>query len=246
MTYKEKEEFYSPKIVELLQSGMGIKPIIRELKVTRNLIVNVMKKNNILESPLKLKTLDKDFKFTKYQREVLIGCILGDGYLSERNNSVNCNILQSVKQKEYLLHKKEIFNNCSGKLYEYKKDKRHEFSFRLNTNQDLKQIYSMFYKDKIKYLNKEVLNELTGVSLAFWYMDDGWLNKKKYYYLATHCFSKDDIQLLKEVLKDKFDIDINLFKDGSISIKANSSHIFYNLIKEHIIPSLQYKIGSPH
>jgi hypothetical protein len=245
MTYKEKEKFFEPKVLKLLNQNKGVKTIARDLNVTVNLIKNIMKKNNILNSPAKKELLKPDFTYTQYQKEVLIGCILGDGYLSKRGNSVNGNLSHSVKQKEYLLHKKEIFSNCSGVLYEYEKDKRHEFSFRLKSNNYLKTIYDKYYTDKIKYLNPVILDELTDVSLAFWYMDDGWLKSGKYYYIATHCFTQEDLELLKTTLKTKFDLDINIFKDNSISIKATSSNKFYNLISPHIIPILQYKLGSP-
>jgi exosome complex RNA-binding protein Rrp4 len=76
-------------------------------------------------------------------------------------------------------------------------------------------------------------------------MDDG--NRSKNSYTIALCdYSIHSLELFKKFLKKKWDIEVTIRKNGIIYIKANSRKIFINLITPYVIPSMLYKLQSPH
>ena len=59
------------------------------------------------------KNIVRRVKLTKVQKEVLIGILLGDGNLQTFNNgrTFRLRVVQSLKNKDYLIHLYNIFSN---------------------------------------------------------------------------------------------------------------------------------------
>ena len=100
------------------------------------------------------------------------------------------------------------------------------------------------YVDGIKTITKEWLNKLTPRSIAFWYMDDGSVDGT----LATNCFTESECKLVQKWFLEKYNIVTSLHHQKNkgglqylIYIKAESKQAFYNLIKDYIIPEMEYK-----
>jgi hypothetical protein len=84
-------------------------------------------------------------------------------------------------------------------------------------------------------------------------MDDGSFNKiKGQLILCTDSYSKEDVLFLISILTKKFDLSCGLInykkiKDGknSYRIRINKSSManLIKLVKHHIIPSMDYKLG---
>ena len=60
----------------------------------------------------------------------------------------------------------------------------------------------MFYKDKVKVVPSKIEELMTARGLAYWYMDDGTSDRSGYV-LDTDSFTKEDVELLGRVLKNK-------------------------------------------
>lgn len=78
-------------------------------------------------------------------------------------------------------------------------------------------------------------------------MDDGY--KCKPYggaMLCTNAFSREELELIKQMFKDKFNIEVTLnIKSGNIVyIPSKEFPKFKKLIEPYIIPSMKYKIES--
>ena len=91
---------------------------------------------------------------------------------------------------------------------------------------------------------------LTPVGLAYWIMDDGVFTGTglKIY---TNAFRQDELNLLVEALDQKFSIKASIHK-SSIENKAQARTIYsskkqlplvINLVKEHMHPSMLYKLN---
>ena len=188
------------------------------------------------------------------QEQILIGSILGDGSISHYAGYFRYCEEHSFKQKEYLLWKNKFLNyNQNTRIRTIKNNKHKLFSIRKNSK-SFKELYHLFYPNGKKVVTQEILDKLTPLGLAVWYMDDGNLN----YYcnsvnISTHGFSFEENQLISQWFESNFNIKTKIMKQKSrnrgikhfnyyIAMYGKNTQIFINIIKYFIIPSMKYKI----
>jgi hypothetical protein len=120
------------------------------------------------------------FVLTKFQREVIIGTLLGDAHAETSTKGITFRFKfeQSNFHKSYLFHLFEIFNTCSGAQPYQKSNGCWAFSTRFSVSFRFYGRY--FYDNKGR---KQVCRNrgrfLTPVSLAYWFMDDGSVKSKQ-------------------------------------------------------------------
>jgi hypothetical protein len=164
---------------------------------------------------------------TDHLKEVIFGLMLGD-LSAERyssNGGTRLRFYMSSINKEYAAHlyfkfkeyvktpPKEItrkINKLTGKIHTDVAFSTLKYSF-------FNWVMEDFYKKdpvlnrNIKILPLNAENQFTGVSLAFWIMDDGSYNKiKQNLTLCTDAFSEQDVLRLIEILKTKFNLSCGL------------------------------------
>jgi len=188
-----------------------------------------------------------------FQKQVIIGCLLGDGRLECRsnNNTARLRIHHGYKQKKYLFWKYEIFKNiviASPKKIVWKDRKRNincvSWYFHTLTSKELGKLHLLFYRKNRKILPDNLCNLLTPISLAVWTMDDGDNDKDSIRY-NTQSFSYKDQKSLIKLLKEKYQLESNLNKDRNnyrLRIKKSSKNKLIKLINPFIISSMKYKI----
>ena len=184
-------------------------------------------------------------RLTQIQRSVIIGSLLGDGYvriLKGRKNAF-LEINHSIKMKNYVDWKYEILKSIVISPPKLRKGNGNRVAYRFFTRQhpEITELFKLFYKN-----GKKVIPDfkLDPISLAIWYMDDGSKCGTSNYYLNTQQFTIEDQQKLMNQLK-LFGIESKLNKDKEywrIRMIMSSVPTFKELIQENIIPSLQYKI----
>ena len=181
---------------------------------------------------------------TSHQEEILIGSLLGDAYITARGQ---IQFEQSVHQKEYLFWKHQELSSISYKnisiVKRFDKRYKHEnISYRFWTRQ-----YFISWREKFYFKSKKLVPkniQLTPLSLAVWYMDDGCFSDNKCI-IATDGFSQEDISFLQNLLLEKFNIKTSVKNESKIMIKKESFNTFFSIISPHIILSMRYKIFDP-
>jgi hypothetical protein len=102
------------------------------------------------------------------------------------------------------------------------------------------------YVMRVKVVPLDIFNLLTPVALAHWIMGDGTWHSYGLR-LCTDSFSISDVVRLMNVLIIKFQLDCTLQmyrgKYPRIYIRATSMPLLRSIIKEHMDPSMLYKIG---
>ena len=78
-------------------------------------------------------------------------------------------------------------------------------------------------------------------------MEDGSRQDKQGVFLATHCFTLDEVLFLADILKVKFGFKCTVVKSGfpnqwRISIWKESLPTLGNLVSPFMVPNLTYKI----
>lgn len=205
----------------------------------------------------------------------LIGTMLGDStmhhYLIKKDSDlswrkrsrIQFSMTHCEKQLDYLLWKESLIRAYIkfGKLIEdnSKIDKKYYKKTSLvASTKNLIYLYEKFYRGERKVVTTKLLNRLTPLGLALWFMDDGSLiphsykNGKIYALklrLHTSNFNLFEHGIMKSWFSDKLNVDFNIGKDREYYIlstgKKESIINFIELIKPfvNLVPCMQYKIN---
>jgi hypothetical protein len=151
-----------------------------------------------------LENYKKSLVLTDFQKDVIIGTLLGDSSMSIRSGKPHYSIKfeQGEMHKEYIFHLYEIFKAYVGSppTYRYidKAQTRKAWWFRTYRHEHFAFYYHLFYHTtqngkKIKIVPENIKEFLTPVAVAYWFMDDGTFTHKRnakeiYYLFSTHGF----------------------------------------------------------
>ncbi len=194
-------------------------------------------------------------KLTQRQKDILLGKILGDGILEQNGKNVRLKIDHGARQKDYVswLYKEfqdlaskphQLFfqDKRNGQIYEHWRFATYSFSV-LNTWRKI------FYINRRKIIPATIAKLLSPLSLAIWYMDDGFRRLDcKGLYLCTSAYSIKEQHILQQALEKKFTIYTSLhFARSYVRIYVPSSQVnkFCNIIRPFILPSFYYKLFDP-
>lgn len=187
--------------------------------------------------------------------QVLVGNILGDVYMRRFSTKANTRIVfrQGSINAAYLLHLYSLYlkfvstppsvttiTDSAGKT-------RYNLSFTTLDLPCFNPLYEKFYVNGKKVVPANIADILTPVGLAYWIMDDGGFTGTglKIY---TNAFSQDELNLLVEALDTKFSIKASIHKSSienqrTIYIKKKQLPLVIDLVKEHMHPSMLYKLN---
>lgn len=196
-------------------------------------------------------------KFSKEQKAIFIGMILGDAYLQKTGKkNARLRLEQGARQKDYLFWKISKFpklfqgkpnylerkHPLSGEIYKYW---RHQS----NSTPELGKWRAMFYPDGKKHIPENLTDILNNVlSLTVWYMDDGYYyNRDKVSYLYLGRVSKKEAEIAKIVFEKNFDIFPKILdkkqKGFALYFSPSETIKFHKKIEKFILPIFIYKIG---
>lgn len=182
------------------------------------------------------------------QKELILGCLLGDGYLKKikGRGEAFLEINHSIKAREYVDWKWKILKNLALSKPKVRAQNKGfpKKAYRFFTRQHpfFTQLLEKFYSSGEKIIPKDF--QLTPFILAVWYMDDGSKTKKNDVYLNCHQFDlKSQKRLLHQLRLLKIKARINRDKKYfRIRILKESINDFFSLIKPFIHPTMKYKL----
>ena len=200
-------------------------------------------------------------KLSKVQKSLLIGLLIGDGTIS--SNFV-FKLSHSVEQREYLewkiklLDKFQIKNNGIKEYIStcgYNIGKGVLYS-QMSVIPTIKALRRTVYIPK-KTITRKLLNWLTPLEIAIWYMDDGHINVNtskqrssiQHTIKIATCVDEITVEIIIQYFLDVWNIKFRKFPEGknTFSIASSSEEDyskFVNLIKPFVeqVPSMLYKI----
>jgi hypothetical protein len=194
-------------------------------------------------------------KLSKRQEDILIGKILGDGCIESNGLHSRVKIDQSIKQKEYVFWLyKEFKLVATGNPYKIgyidNRSKRTYYNFRFSTKSIKLFDYwkELFYRKGKKIIPKNIIKLLKSpLSLAVWYMDDGYHRKDcKGLYLCTSSYKLFEQKLLQKALFRNFAIKTKIhYAAGNMRLYISSAyyHRFIKIVGEYILPNFSYKLS---
>lgn len=246
-SYEKISKMDHDMLRELFDLGWSDYKIAKELGVSPCSVFNYRKNHGITRSD-NLK-YNKPIALTDYQKQVLIGIVMGDGCMRKTNVNPSFVCMHGIAQKDYCEYKREILSSLGSKIrFDKRKtiDRRtglyyEDCAVSLPCNPELLEMYNAFYPQGKKVIPFSLFDSYTEVSLAFHYMDDG--NKMKNgYAIATQSFSKEDIKRFVSFLDDRFGLKATIWKSGSIYINKGSKDLFKSLVEPYFCESMKYKL----
>lgn len=238
-----KEEFY-----KYYNEGLTDNKIAIKLGVSESVINSFRLKNNLKSNQ------SHNIIITKDMEEIIVGTLLGDGYINSKSKSVNkvekdtglLIFAHTASQKDYCFHKynllKDLFNREPFLVSQIRKGKENtSYYAHSKSSISLKKYRDIFYKEGIKIIPSNIEDYFTPQSLAYLYMDDGTLGKNSPT-IALCSFDNESLQNLQNLLL-KWGIETSIHSNNNLYIKANSRQTFFNLINPYIITSMRYKLS---
>lgn len=200
-------------------------------------------------------------KISTEAKQLLIALLLGDGTIS--SNYV-FKLSHSLSQKEYLLWKIKLLNELGLKnngLKEYISNCGYNVGkpviySQLSIIPTIKALRRIMYRPK-KTITRKLLNWLTPLGLAIWYMDDGCVNINQsaqrssiqHTIKIATCVDIETLQMIINYFQEVWNIKFRPFKEGKTTYSIASSseedfHKFVEIVKPYVeqVPSLLYKI----
>ncbi|HAI22383.1 TPA: hypothetical protein DCL92_01105 [Candidatus Collierbacteria bacterium] len=176
------------------------------------------------------------------QKSLIEGCLLGDGYMRCKTNA-HLQITHSIKQKDYVDWKYENLSEFILTPPKSYKGNGTRIGYRFFTRSlpVFTNYFLRFYK-KQKIIPKDL--NLTALTLAVWYMDDGSKSGRSCY-LNTQKFTSVDQEFLIRLLQKKYNLQARRDKDKKyfrLRFTFEDSQKFVRIVEPYILPSMRYKI----
>ena len=183
-------------------------------------------------------------RLTDFQKSVIVGTILGDGYLLRTTRGYCLRLNHGITQKKFVDWKYEALESIAMPRKIYK----NSYHFRTVSRPEMTEYRKMFYRGRRKRIPDELRNIIDPVAFAVWIMDDGTneLGTSRCLRINTQCFTITDHLKLQRILKQKFGITTTLNRDKGkyrLRVKKADMPLLRKLVGKYIIPSMRYKIS---
>ena len=195
---------------------------------------------------------------TRNQKAILVGTLLGDGYLQKTGEkNARLRLEHGGKQKDYVLWKMHAFPRLfQGKpvylrrvhtktlaTYEY-------WRAQSSASPVLGTWRALFYPGGKKRIPENLVEILTEpLALAVWYMDDGYYNPKDHNsFLYLGRVSRKEAECAQDMLSKNFELSVRIYdkknKGFALYFSTVETKKLHTLIRQHVVlPTFAYKLG---
>jgi len=262
------------EFVDLYNSGLSLEEIGQQYEISKaemgflRQLYDIKKKGATF-----IQRKNSEDSLTQRQIEILYGSMMGDACWRDKRWASAAKFKHGYKQKDYLLWKYYEFENvaCENSLkmitsIDHRFDKEIKtWMFYTHANTDIELCLKLFYnkehpdylEDNPKHLNQKILDKLTPLSIAVWFMDDGQCDFKRRhelhkrqrriecYRFCTDSFSRSDCELIKKWFKKKYNVQTRITTRNNklrIEVKARDNEKFKDIIRLNMLPMFDYKI----
>ena len=176
------------------------------------------------------------------QQEIITGTLLGDGAMRCKTNAL-LEINHSVHQRSYVDWKYRHLQALVRTPPKLRKGNGDRIACRFVTLSlpELTPYYRLFYESGKKRVPDV---ELTPLTLAVWFMDDGCRSRNAVY-LNTQQFDLESQERLVSALEEQWRIRATLNRDKTyrrVRISVDGTTRLRRLIEPHVLPELRYKL----
>ena len=190
-----------------------------------------------------------------YQKSVIVGLLLSDGWLSrtESKNEKNARLgfRQSINKFEYVWYVFNVISHyCERYPYTYGSTRGGKTHYNVTITTRALPCFTLlqdiFYVDSKKIVPKNIYELLTPVALANLIEGDGTYLPGKGLRICTDSFTLHDCIKLMNVLMIRYRLNVTLHVDRGryrIYIIKSSMPLLISIVYPFMIPSMLYKLG---
>ena len=178
---------------------------------------------------------------SKEQRSLIVGSLLGDGAMRCKSNAL-IEFNHSADQRAYVDWKYSQLAELVGTPPKPRNGNGGRIAYRFTTRSlpELTPFYRAFYSGRRKIV-PEV--ELTPLTLAVWFMDDGCKSHRALYLNTQQFDLESQVRLLRQ-LRVQWSIRATLNRDKTyhrIRVAVESVERFEKIARPHVLPQMLYK-----
>jgi len=189
---------------------------------------------------------------TQRQREIIVGALLGDACLERNGRHTRMRIDHYEKHREYVFWLAEElapFSLRPRRINEI--DKRNNkayprWHFSTRTLSLFDEFRELFYRGGRKVIPSCLGKMISPLSLAVWYMDDGFKRKDcRGFYLCTSSYTRGEQKAIGRVLRVCFGIKTKIHYQRQyqrIYVPAKFTEYFNGLVRPFVLPVFAYKL----
>lgn len=188
-----------------------------------------------------------------YQLSVVVGLLLSDAYFNfpKHNKNAAVGFEQSFSKFQYFWSVFCILSHyCASmptlRIRTIKGTLCYSIYWRSRGLDCFTDLYNKFYVNGVKIVPVDIIEYLDPVALAHWISGDGEYKASGGLVLCTNAFTIQEVVRLINVLIVRYGLDCTLRekKPGQylIHIKKNSMDELRSIVKQHMVPSMLYKI----
>lgn len=200
---------------------------------------------------------NKIVNLTKRQEAILIGTVLGDGYLQKTGSkNARLRLEHGEKQKEYLLWKgrqfSALFNGEPERIERVhpKTKKTYIYSrWQSHATPELGKWHALFYTNGSKHIPTALAALMRDpLSVAVWYMDDGYFDpKQKHSFIYLGRVTREEADSARDAIEKNFSLAPRVYdkkvKGFALFFPVAETRKLHALIREHVIESMHYKLS---
>ena len=171
---------------------------------------------------------------TSLQRQVIIGTVLGGSSIVHPKTGRSCYLSMRGNNAKWL--------ECKAQELKFIKppnpyfgERQGYFRWHSSCSPALNDFHSMFYKDKKKVVNMDILNELRDIGLAVWFVDGAIIRKDEVIF-KTSVFGEDGSNTISQYFTE-IDLSNKVVKDKTsfrVVLDGNSSSKFIDIIADSV------------
>lgn len=207
------------------------------------------------------KQVSNMIKLPVYQKSIIIGLLLSDGWLtfaSKTHKNARLGFAQSLGNSNYFLYVFfQLSHYCSSSLIirnrTYRGKENIGLQFFTRSLPCFTELYYWFYLEGIKIIPNNIYDILTPVALAHWIMGDGQASRHGLV-LCTNSYSCQDVVKLINVLMIRYRIECTIHLkrrqnqkiEYLIYIKQASMPLLRSVIIPYLCTSMYYKLNLPN
>lgn len=190
----------------------------------------------------------------KAQRSLVVGSVLGDGYLNKHDHYfASFQENHCVEQEEYLRLKSRVLNKFSNVDVSEPRpnsgygDGKYYVSWHTLAQPWMNDLHEEFYGSSGKRITDAIASWIDPLALAIWYCDDGSCVRKSgrensyWTRISTYGYDRESLKIACSTIDERFGVKFKIDSSGCIGVYGDSKK-FQELISPYVPKCMSYKV----